>query len=65
MELIVIIVISIIIIIIISSIVITFISVINIKQIFPAFLFNIRNYSPDVINYRRREAELNCITEDE
>ena len=53
--------ISIIIIIIISSIVITFISAINIKQKFHAFLFNIRNYSPEVINIQRREAELNII----
>ena len=33
----------------------------NIKQIFHAFLFNIRNYSPEVINIQRREAELNII----
>ena len=26
-----------------------------IKQIFRAFLFNIRNYSPEVINIQRRE----------
>ena len=26
-----------------------------------AFLFNIRNYSPEVINIQRREAELNII----
>ena len=44
-----IIVISIIIIIIISSIVITFMSAIIVKQIFHVFLFNIRNYSPEVI----------------
>ena len=31
------------------------------KQIFHAFLFNIRNYSPEVINIYRREAELNII----
>ena len=33
------------------------------KQIFHAFLFNIRNYSPEVINIQRRErsAELNII----
>ena len=31
------------------------------KQIFQAFLFNIRNYSPEVINIQRREAELNII----
>ena len=29
------------------------------KQIFNAFLFNIRNYSPGVINIQRRKAELN------
>ena len=28
---------------------------------FHAFLFNIRNYSPEVINIQRREAELNII----
>ena len=33
----------------------------NNKQIFHAFLFNIRNYSPEVINIQRREAELNII----
>ena len=33
----------------------------NNKQIFHAFLFNIRNYSPEVINIKRREAELNII----
>ena len=33
----------------------------NIKQIFHAFLFNIRNYSTEVINIQRREAELNII----
>ena len=32
-----------------------------IKQIFHAFLFNVRNYSPEVINIQRREAELNII----
>ena len=31
------------------------------KQIFYVFLFNIRNYSPEVINIQRREAELNII----
>ena len=31
------------------------------KQIFHAFLFNIGNYSPEVINTQRREAELNII----
>ena len=31
------------------------------KQIFHVFLFNIRNYSPEVINIQRREAELNMI----
>ena len=31
------------------------------KQIFHAFLFNIGNYSPEVINIQRREAELNII----
>ena len=31
------------------------------KQIFHAFLFNIRNYSPEIINIQRREAELNII----
>ena len=31
----------------------------NSKQMFPAFLFNIRNYSREVINIQRREAELN------
>ena len=30
-------------------------------QIFQAFLFNIRNYSPEVINIQRRKAELNII----
>ena len=29
------------------------------KQIFHVFLFNIRNYSPEVINVQRREAEIN------
>ena len=33
----------------------------NIKQIFYAFLFNIRNYSPEVINIQWREAEFNII----
>ena len=31
------------------------------KQIFYVFLFNIRSYSPEVINIQRREAELNMI----
>ena len=31
------------------------------KQIFHAFLFNIRNYSTEVINISRREAKLNII----
>ena len=31
----------------------------NNKQMFPVFLFNIRNYSHEVINIQRREAELN------
>ena len=31
------------------------------KNIFHAFLFNIRNYSPDVINIQRCIAELNII----
>ena len=29
------------------------------KQVFDAFLFNIRNYSPEVSNIQRCEAELN------
>ena len=29
---------------------------------FHAFLFNIRNYSPEVINNQRREVELNIIS---
>ena len=33
----------------------------NNKQILHAFLFNIRNYSPEVINIQRSEAELNII----
>ena len=33
----------------------------NIKQIFYAFLFNIRNYSLEAINIQQREAELNII----
>ena len=33
----------------------------NDKQIFHAFLFNIRNYSPKVINIQRHEEELNII----
>ena len=31
------------------------------KQTFNAFLFNITNYSPEVINIQRREAKLNII----
>ena len=31
------------------------------KQIFHAFLFNIKNYSHEVINIQRREADLNII----
>ena len=31
------------------------------KQIFHAFLFNIRNYSPKVIDIQRRKAKLNII----
>ena len=31
------------------------------KQIFHAFLFNIRNYKPEVSNIQRREVELNII----
>ena len=38
-----------------------FLEMSNNKQIFHAFLFNIRNYSPEVINIQRREAELNII----
>ena len=34
---------------------------VNNKQIFHAFLFNIRNYSPGVINIQRREAEFNIV----
>ena len=34
------------------------VAVVDNKQIFHAFLFNIRNYRPDVINIQRREAEL-------
>ena len=33
----------------------------NNKQIFHAFLFNIRNYSPEVSNIQRHKAELNII----
>ena len=33
----------------------------NNKQILHAFLFNIRNYSPEVINIHRRERELNIV----
>ena len=33
----------------------------NVKQIFHAFLFNIKNYSPEVINIKRREAKVNII----
>ena len=32
------------------------------KQIFHAFLFDIRNYSPEVINIQRREEELSIIS---
>ena len=39
----------------------TFYSVCNNKRIFHAFLFNTRNYSPEVINIQRRETELNII----
>ena len=38
---------------------------IDIKQIFHAFLFNIRNYLPEVIDIERLEAELYHITESE
>ena len=31
------------------------------KQIFHAFLFNIRNYSPELVNIQLRKAELNMI----
>ena len=31
------------------------------KQILHNFLFNIRNYSPEIINIQRREAELDII----
>ena len=31
------------------------------KQIFHALLFNMNNYSPEVINIQRRKAELNII----
>ena len=31
------------------------------KQIFHAFLFNIKNYSHEVINIQQHEAELNII----
>ena len=34
---------------------------INDKQTFHTFLFNIRNYSPNVINIQRRQAELNIM----
>ena len=34
---------------------------VNNKQIFHAFLFNIRNYSPGVINIQQREAEFNIV----
>ena len=33
----------------------------NNKQILHAFLFNIRNYLPEVINVQRPDAELNII----
>ena len=31
------------------------------KQIFHAFLFNVRNYSPEIINIQRRETELKIV----
>ena len=34
---------------------------VNNKQIFHDFLFNIRNYSQEVINIQRRKAKLNII----
>ena len=34
---------------------------VNNKQIFHASLFNIRNYSPEVIDIQQQEAELNII----
>ena len=34
---------------------------VNDKQMFHTFLFNIRNYSPEVNNIQRREAELDII----
>ena len=33
----------------------------NNKQVFHTFLFNTRNYSPEVINIQRREADLNIM----
>ena len=36
--------------------------IIDTKQISHAFFFNVRNYSPKVINIQRREAELNIIS---
>ena len=33
----------------------------NNKQIFHAFLVNIRHYSPKIINIQRRKAEVNII----
>ena len=33
----------------------------NNKQIFHVFLFNIRHYSPKIINIQRRKAEVNII----
>ena len=33
----------------------------NVKQVFHAFSFNIRNYSPEVIDIQRRERQLNII----
>ena len=33
----------------------------NNKQILHAFLFNMRNYSPEVINIQQREAELDIV----
>ena len=35
----------------------------NKKQIFHAFLFNIRNYSPEVSNIQRHEAELSITSQ--
>ena len=33
----------------------------NNNQLFHAFLFDIRNYSPEVINLQRHKAELNIL----